>query len=343
MRNLFIVLISITLMIVMGCAERNDPVIPEQKPQFRVLGISQTPGLAQDIFVSGDLAYVADDRMGISIFNATDLSAFTLIDRISTLERAEQVCYAPMSGIILSIEGDWIIGYQPTDTTAIRVFENQELGVMDIDCYQNAPDTVIIGIADPGESFIIYKTYTDSFITPYWEAQDYFKKINGSYHGIQMDVEDGYVYLAVDQRGFSIAELSLSPFTCSILSEIETPGVGYDVALNGAKTHALLADFQGGVQIIDISDKSNPVIVGNVLPSGVDKVERISCAGNVVFFTDKYNGVFAADISDPTAPVELAHYESNDPMELFAIDDQTVLLADELIGIIALKLEIPTN
>ena len=56
----------------------------------------------------------------------------------------------------------------------------------------------------------------------------------------------------------------------SILGSVDTPGLAFGVAVSGAV--AYVADFESGLQVIDVSDPANPVILGFV-----DTPSRAAC------------------------------------------------------------------
>ncbi len=58
----------------------------------------------------------------------------------------------------------------------------------------------------------------------------------------------------------SAGEIRLHPFALSVVGTADTPANAYGVAVAG--DHAYVADGTGGLQIVDISDPTNPSVVG---------------------------------------------------------------------------------
>jgi hypothetical protein len=56
-------------------------------------------------------------------------------------------------------------------------------------------------------------------------------------------------------------ELRLPPFVISLAGSYDTPGVAYGAAVAG--DHAFVADESFGLQVIDISDPTNPTLAGS--------------------------------------------------------------------------------
>ncbi len=94
-----------------------------------------------------------------------------------------------------------------------------------------------------------------------------------------------------------LGEARTFPFRDSLLSTYDTPGGAFNVAVAGA--HAFVADFGGGLQIIDISDRSAPVLTGSFNTGGVPI--SIAVDGDFAYVADAF-GLQVVDISNPAAP-----------------------------------------
>lgn len=341
--NAILLLVASGLMIVSftGCTEEQTPTSSNgDKHGLDLVSISQTPGWAEDITVFSDTAFVADDEQGISIWDISDVTSPQFIKQIKTWNNVTQIEYASINRMLFTIEGiksQYICGYTFSDTIQI-IFQHYELGATGLSVYQEVIDTLIIAMSIPGQEFLIGKAVHE----PEWGGWlDYnYARLYGAYRACFLDMVSDYAYLALGQFGFDIIQFDLDDFhepQITHLSNVDTPGSAFDVTLNGSKTHAIVADYQSGIRIIDITDKTNPVIVGNLLPEGVDKAEKITAAGDTVYFIDRYNGVFAADISQPDDPIIIGYYQSPAPKGLFVREDHTIFLADETLGIVILS------
>jgi len=76
---------------------------------------------------------------------------------------------------------------------------------------------------------------------------------------------------------------------------------GYAKGVNVAGNYAYVADGLSGLQVMDITDPTAPVIVGSVDTSGYAK--GVNVAGNYAYVADGYSGLQVMDITDPTVPV----------------------------------------
>jgi len=70
-----------------------------------------------------------------------------------------------------------------------------------------------------------------------------------------------------------------------LVGGVGTPGSARDVAISGS--HAYVADYGSGLQVIDISDPSSPWIVGGVNTPGA--AYGVAVAGNYVYMADFYD------------------------------------------------------
>ncbi len=328
----------LTALILAGCAKRNDPVSP-QPAELILLSETQTPGIALDLCVVGDSLFVADDRFGATIWDISDPRNPVLLDTFKTFSGVKHLAYAELNRILFLVKTEIIHGYQFKPDTIQMVFSPYEVGVNEIQIYELSLDTIIVGITDATEGYRIYKTYPDddSLSGGFWVySSEHVRNIHGAHRGFYMDIEDSYSYLANGQLGFQIARTEVvGNFNLTLTGSIDTYGEARDVALNGAKTHAVVADYVGGIQIFDvITDKSNPIWVGELIIERVSDVEEVAAVGDTVYFTDKYDGLFAADISNPEAPVLIAEYYVPAPTGIHVLEDHTIILTDRDKGIL---------
>jgi hypothetical protein len=85
---------------------------------------------------------------------------------------------------------------------------------------------------------------------------------------------------------------------CIIVGSVDTPGEAYRVAVAG--THAYVADWGSGLQVVDISNPTSPAIVGSVgTPGGA---RGVAVADNHAYVADGGSGLQVVDISNPASP-----------------------------------------
>ncbi len=85
----------------------------------------------------------------------------------------------------------------------------------------------------------------------------------------------------------------------SIIASVDTPGSAKGVAVSGSL--AYVADGDGGLQIIDVSDSENPYVVGSVDTPGY--AVEVAVFGSLVYVADELGGLQIIDVSNPENPL----------------------------------------
>ncbi len=78
-----------------------------------------------------------------------------------------------------------------------------------------------------------------------------------------------------------------------IFGSVDTPGIAVGVAVSGDV--AYVADFDSGLQVIDVSDPGNPVILGSV--DTTDRARGVAVSGAVAYVADELSGLQVIDVS----------------------------------------------
>ncbi|HWN82202.1 MAG TPA: hypothetical protein VNM87_08920, partial [Candidatus Udaeobacter sp.] len=97
------------------------------------------------------------------------------------------------------------------------------------------------------------------------------------------------------------------------LSAAAVPGISQGVAVSG--THAYLAADLAGLQIVDISNPSAPVLVGGI--DLHDRAYAVAVNGSYAYVAAFHSGLQIVDISNPTTPVVAAVH--NTPNEALGV------------------------
>ncbi len=102
-------------------------------------------------------------------------------------------------------------------------------------------------------------------------------------------------------------------YTVDELGSLNTSGSANGVYAAG--NYAYVADGTKGLKIIDVSDKSNPVLVGNWEYTwqellGLAIAHDVVVSGNYAYVASAVQGLKIIDISDPTNPKEVGDYDT---------------------------------
>ena len=127
----------------------------------------------------------------------------------------------------------------------------------------------------------------------------------GTEHGVvnQITIDDAYMYVSLDGGGFEIRDR----VTGAQLSNIRVSPQAYAVQFELRDNYAYIADWTGGLTILDITDKGNPVHLGtwDDWTKDGDKFARgVALSGDRCFLSICDYGIVTIDISDPSAPVD---------------------------------------
>ena len=310
---------------------------------FNLISQSQTPGWAEGVWITGDTAFIADGEYGITIWDISDLNSPTQIDELELYrgDYASQVIFSELLQIIF-VRGS---GYN----SCVRLYDmNSKKLLMNIGDYGqedfcvNVIDSVTfeVAIVDKSEGFRYVMVYYDPEFKEWYTAiYGAMELSGGSSLGLCIDGE--YAFVAQNQRGFRIIQINAdqSEFTADLrdLGNWDTPGAALDIVLNGRKTHAIIADSYAGIQVVDVTDKDTPIIVGSLQTENIEEIFRVKAVGDTIYFLDRHNGIYAADISKPEEPVLLANYPTPAPSDIFIKEDHTIFMTDQELGILVFE------
>jgi hypothetical protein len=71
------------------------------------------------------------------------------------------------------------------------------------------------------------------------------------------------------------------------------PGCAVGVAVSGSS--AYVADYDAGLQVIDVSNPAAPTLVGDV--DTPDLAQTVSISGSIAYLADHWGGLLAVDVS----------------------------------------------
>jgi choice-of-anchor B domain-containing protein len=136
-------------------------------------------------------------------------------------------------------------------------------------------------------------------------------------HALHVDVTKGFLYLygsgaGVDSTGGAlVCDLNEDPFEPHFVGEYQTGGYIHDGFVDNDILYAGHI-YAGTCNMVDMSDKSNPVILGSALtPNEFTHNTWPTDDRNTVLTTDERNGstLAAFDFSDPTNITELDRFQ----------------------------------
>lgn len=294
-----------------------------------------TYGLAQDVFVRGDTAYVADGQADLTVINIEDRGNPYIIRNIDPMtDDFASAVYVPAAdtfpyAYVADLDGHLQV-INIADTTFLYNWYFGEQNIIDLDG-GIIDDTLYIFTVRTGVASYMK---IDQIVYPsnsqYPEPGPYYVvnsiSLPTSPRGITRSGD--YVYVACGEIGLRIIDISRisDPFEYSYLI---LSGVSNAVEISG--NFAYVAADREGLYVINIEDKSNPILIGQINTSG--RSRDVHIAGNFAFLADGSGGLKVIDISVPDSAHFVAAYNTPYANGVWA-DDNYVYICDRDDGLL---------
>ncbi|MDD5626100.1 MAG: DUF2341 domain-containing protein [Patescibacteria group bacterium] len=305
----------------------------------RIVSIYDTPGTALDVAISGNYAYVADSDQGLEVFDITTPSAPILKSRLTSLSSSYGITisgnYAYVSGYNWGL---WIVDISnPLSPTLVKRYYPWANNTLKVDVLGN-----YAYVAHGGEGLRIVNITDKS--NP---SETGFYDTTGSCYDVKVRQIGGniYAYVADGAPGLLIFDVT-NPASPVLLDTLDTENAR-DVVVSGdyayvsdgnyfrildvstpsdikeksiidtldgtegidiSGNRVYLASHSYGVQIIDITDKSNPSKIAMVdtpqyTGDANNSAYQLAVSGNYVYVANGYyNGFVVIDVSEPFSP-----------------------------------------
>jgi hypothetical protein len=234
-----------------------------------------TPGLAYDVAVSGDHAFVADNSSGLQVIEISEPTNPTLAGSYDTPGFAYEVTVSGDHAFV----ADYGSGLQvidisdPTNPTLTGNYDTPGLayGVAVSGDHAFVADYIsglqVIDISDPTSP-----TLLGTYNTP------------GLARGVA--VSGDHTFVAALSSGLQVIDIS-DPTNPTFAWGYDTPGAAWGVAVSG--DYAFVADQNSGLQVIDISDHTNPTLSGTCDTPGA--AVNVAVSGDHAFVADYSSGL----------------------------------------------------
>ncbi len=271
------------------------------------IGRSETPGIGDGVFVSGDHAYVADGTNGLQIVDIT--TGDTVSDTSPVLNYQVAGSYGDngnMAAISLAgRDGDKIYLH---DTIG---------GLHQIDINVVANDDVDTALGAGGT--------TASPIS-----------------GDSVFADGDFAYCIDSDKGFRIFDIS-EPSLPSLEAFYETTGVANDIFV--LNNHAYLAKGDDGLEIVDVTTKTNPVVPAGAAPNGIMDTTGTAVAvaayqsggSTYACIADSGSGLAIIDVSTPATPVAPVYVAGGTANDVCISGDYAYIAEDVGLAIVDLS------
>jgi len=290
------------------------------------------PDEANGIYIADGLAYVADYKTGLLVFDISDKSNPV---KISEIELSGDGMDVYVSGkfayVACGYSGLQIIDISDINNMRVASSFKQEESSFDYAKRLQIKDNLIFLADSVGGFKIIDISIPD--------APKLISMFGSTYQGSIEDVViDGNTAFIADYRaGFIVVDITdlKNP---KLVSETRTAGMAKGVCKiepGQEKTpYVLLADYKD-IKIIDVSDTSKPIIAGNY--DGLKNAVSITYSGSNAFIADYSLGIVQLDITEVAKPVLVKTFDSGKTNDICVYEDYIYSAGEK--GVIAFKIE----
>ncbi|MCX6640920.1 MAG: hypothetical protein NTW14_10650 [bacterium] len=318
-----------------GCAERQNANTP-YGPGGNVLAyLGRVPvrGAAMDVATIGNLAYVADEPYGISIYDLTDPANPVYVDSLRLVDSVKvRLISIDPTGRIAAIQQTNNVGVYDLKYKKF-LFPVGSSNHIKIELHF-ANDTLIIYRSDKDvidgfnrETFALTQVNDTLSFGSLVDAANY--TYNQSVYGFALSPTQ-QAFITRDLEGFVVADPSvigtITPYTL-----MNVPGAVLDAALSGG-TLCLASGYEG-LQTVDVTDPRQPIFRGSLSIHNSPDIEWVEAVGNRAYLLDNFDGAYAADVSDPAHPKLIGDLPTSDPNN-FCLSGDLILIADMDMGLV---------
>jgi hypothetical protein len=261
---------------------------------------------ALGVAVSGSWAYVANYDSGLVVSDVSTPSAPARASIVSAQFEVSKL--VRRSGLVFATGTQSWRGGVTNVTSGLHVFDVQNPGAPRVLGSLNSGDLsfkdfavagdyayvgcgwsglAVISLVDPANPTVVRVVPTDGY-------------------AMSVTVSSGFAYVSENGVGFSIWNVASTPDNPT--NRVFVPGVpAKQIEVVG--NLAYLAQGNA-LQIVDVSDKLNPVLLGQRMVTGSNAVLQVKVQGSVAYVAGSAGGVILMNVANPAAPSWLASVPS---------------------------------
>ena len=258
-------------------------------------GTYDTSGDAIDVVISGNHAYVADQRSGLQVIDISNPASPRLVGTYDTSGVATDVAVSGNHAYV----ADSAIGLQvidisnPASPRLVSTYDTSDRA---------------LGVAISGNHAYVADGFSGLQVIDI--SNPAIPRLVGTYEtsGAARDVaiSGNHAYVADEINGLEVIDIS-NPAIPRLVGTYDTSGTAIDVAISG--NHAYVADHASGLQVIDISNPASPRLVGTYDTAGF--ALGVAISGNHAYVADGGSGLQVIDISNPASPALVGTYDTS--------------------------------
>jgi hypothetical protein len=279
------------------------------------LGSYNTVGLAYEVVVEGDYAFVADGSNGLVVLNISNPSGPTQIGHYNTAGVARA----------LAVDGQRV--YLADGTLGLRIFNvqipNNPAPIATLGGLGTVNDVVFDGrMIYAASSTGIHVIDASNTTLPTLVGS-----FSGILNGVGLDIEGDLLYVA-DNDYVWIMDIT-DPTSLVMAGYYNPSGTPCNVTVDG--NTAYVSDRTDGLLILDVTNPGSPVYLGNG-DSGGD-TRAVTICGDFAYVSDYNDGLVVLDVQNPTS-ANIVDYAPISPTGVASfVDGEYVFLAAEGDGV----------
>ena len=286
-----------------------------QSSNASLLGTFNTDGLALDISVSNNRAYVADNLSGLRIIDVITPSAPTELGYY----------LPPTQSLALSVAINNNYAYVVTDNTGLRIVNISSPSINMVETGGIPFSGWCNGVAVSGNYAYVTNNVNGLKIINISDPANptLAKTVAMANYANSVVVSGNYAYVTTDDQGLKVVDIS-NPSTASIVGSYPLPGHSYGISIKG--NYVYIANEDQGLKIIDISTPTNPQLAGTFDTFGLAKDVIVN--DNFAYVADYDFGLKIVDVANPSHPVEAGYYNTDGLSYGIACASSKVYVAD---------------
>lgn len=360
---------------VWGIADATAPV------QLGTLDLFHTadrdvPVPARSVVAQGNMAYVAVDFAGVQFIDVTDPKnmfrsgasngavggTMIFLQRAFSLAIDDGFVYASgnnfvkfqilQNGALQAIKGNTSFSFEVhidgDFAYLVGTSGNSNIVILDTIGFPGDPilPTVAFHVLPGGSLFdafvqndIAYIANPGAFTT--WDVSDptNFQPIALFDHASAELIIDGGIAYGAAGDDTLLIDVS-DPANPALLASVESPGsLVFGAATDGGL--AFLAVSTQGLRVLDVTDASNPVTIGQL--DTPDFALDIVTRDNTAFLANAFSGLYIVDVSDPTNPIMIGNLDVFTYARRVVVDGDYAYVTDLFDGVRVVDISDPAN
>jgi hypothetical protein len=299
-------------------------IVEPNEEHFAVRSIYNTGDSVEHVLIKDQYAFVANLRDPAQVYE------------ISDPQNPVHVADLPVSGYRLDVVGDRLYAASPSSGLGIVDISDITQPVL-VNQFTQSGDLSDVRFKD-GIAMAITTNREFITINVQDEAAPYVSGTLDGFQAMRTTLDGPLAYVASRDDGVTILDVSNIQEELSILSTIDTPGRAREVFAKDGMLY--VADQNSGLQIIDATDPTQPVLIGSLPTFGAS--QSISVLDEIAYLADGNGGLRLVDVSDPQQPFERMKYpvtaDAQYPTAI-TIADRTAYLGVNYSGMVTIALD----